>query len=233
MNPRLCALAFAGALLLAGCGSSTALDDAADPASASASASESASPSGSASPSESRTASPSTKASESPLPAASAPGVEAATPATLQLDFDGTSGTFTWDGGYSTCPGAPWGGVTGGSSITITGASSGCPEVATWFLDRISADLETDDYLNTAPSTLAYAITGTLSIGGADFPTTIGHDPSSASGGWLIGGPGWVTGNTDGIPNLCTPDSGGQQYYLLGTASQDSFTFVQSDGNCG
>jgi hypothetical protein len=121
--------------------------------------------------------------------------------------------------------------VTGGSSVTISGASSGCAEVATWFLDRMSADQETDDYINTAPSTLAYAITGTLTIDGVEYPTTIGHDPTSSTGGWFIGGPGWTTGFTNGIPNVCTPDSGGQQYYLIGTASQDSFTFVPSDGN--
>jgi hypothetical protein len=148
---------------------------------------------------------------------------------------------FAWDGGYSSCPGEPWEGVTsvGSSSsqvmITVMGGDSGCADAASWFLSKVSGDIDTDGNANTAPSELAYAFTGTLSINGVDFPAVMGRTPTSASASevWLIGGEEWTTAvRTGGLcTSIATVDDSPVQYYFAPVGPY--FHVLPGDENCG
>jgi hypothetical protein len=179
--------ALAGALLLAGCGSSSALDDAAVPVSTASSP-----PSASA-----ESGAPATVAASSEA-SATAPATREAAPTSRTLEIlIGTQtgrGSFTWDSGYIACPGVAWGGVTGGSpamtvNIDVSAGDGGCAEAAQWLAQRVQAVVGTNGTTNmSGPSQLTYAFSGSLSIDGNPFTVAIGQ---SADGTWWIGGMDW------------------------------------------
>lgn len=206
MRPRLGVLFLIGVLLLAGCGSSSALDDAAIPA-ASASGSASASVGSASATARPSSASPEASATPAETREAATPSQAAPTSRTLEIliGTDPGTGSFAWDSGYSACPGVAWGGVTGGSpggtvSIDVSAGDGACAEAAQWLAGRADTVIGTNRTVTTSgPGDLTYAFSGTLTIDGTAFPLVIGQ---SADGTWWIGGEAWDSGPVDG--EACT-----------------------------
>jgi hypothetical protein len=242
MRAPLVIVAIAGSLMLAGCGSAGALDDAAVPeSSASASASASTSASGSASPSPSASASAST-ASPVPLVTASSrpsssasPSDASATPSasgsaistvlrtsTVTVYFGGgfDSGSFVWDGGYAVSSGQPWEGVTSSApgkevSIQVLAGRHGTSEVAEWFRQRASAAVVISDIvvLDQWPSELNFAFTGTLTANGSAISVVIGQGNDGFENNWWVGGESWTSFDIC-YPGIVGPEPPSEQFFI-------------------
>lgn len=226
MRAPLVIVAVVGSMVLAGCGSAGALDDAAVPGSSSASPSASASatesPSATASPSNATaspvvTASPgpssSASPSASPTPSASSTAISTVLRTnTVDFKFGNGSwtGEFVWDGGYAVSTGQPWEGVTTSgmgttSSVTILAGRHGTSEVAEWFRQRAAAAVVNIEFGDEWPSELNFAISGTLNANGSTFSIVIGQGNDGFENNWWVGGEGWSPGGSGLCSGIYSP----------------------------
>jgi hypothetical protein len=109
--------------------------------------------------------------------------------------------------------GQPWGGIVTGVQDTTWGidvkagrhASS---SVANWFHSHASAATCANwpSGCPDWPSDLNFAITGTITINGTNYPITIGQGSVGPHNNWWIGGPGWIMHSSVLGDAVVTPD---------------------------
>jgi len=106
--------------------------------------------------------------------------------------------------------GQPWGGVSTGKpdldwGIDVKAGRKGSSSPAAWFRENASAATCTADCDSDWPSDLNFAIKGTITIDGTEYPVTIGQGSSLGKNNWWIGGPGWTI-HSGVHANIMTPD---------------------------
>ncbi len=138
--------------------------------------------------------------------------------------------------GYSITSGQPWGGVSTGQpdqtwGIDVKAGRHGSSSVATWFKDHASVGTCTNwpSGCPEWPSELNFAMTGTITIDGANYPITIGQGSTGLHNNWWIGGPGWtIHSGTDS--NVVTPD--GRYVFQPVMGQPETFWICTSYGDC-
>lgn len=143
--------------------------------------------------------------------------------------------SFQWDGGYNITGGQPWGGVTvnqnsGPIVINVQAGRSGSTGPADWFNAATSMPIGNDVTLGGHPSELNFALSGTLTINGTNYPIVLGqgHTSEGQNNWWLGGqGSGWseYTVAPEGIK---TPDG---QYVISGADDDSDNTFEIQTAN--
>ncbi|MEI8081854.1 MAG: hypothetical protein WCI74_08430, partial [Actinomycetes bacterium] len=134
---------------------------------------------------------------------------------------------YSFSGNYSITAdqASTWGEVTGCSTTSATctievkaGRQDSAP-VWQWF----TANASGYGCINSKPcnsiSSMNFALTGTLTINGQQYPLTLGQNGSASSNSWWYGGPGWTSANPSmGMFNGVTPDG---KYSLNMTGDND------------